>query len=111
MNNYILVAGLDGTGKSSLRGVLEGQGAPLGHIIDADAIAKENNFDNLRAGKQAVSEIQFCLENNISFTQESTLSGHRRKNKKFILQPYSPMSPHNLIVRCCTIFDLLCKLL
>lgn len=82
MNNYILVAGLDGTGKSSLRGVLEGQGAPLGHIIDADAIAKENNFDNLRAGKQAVSEIQFCLENNISFTQETTLSGHRRKKQK-----------------------------
>ena len=77
MNNYTLIAGVNGTGKSSLRGVLEGQGAPLGQIIDANAIAKENNFDNLRAGKQAVSEIQFCLENNISFTQETTLSGHR----------------------------------
>lgn len=75
MNNYTLIAGVNGTGKSSLRGVLEGQGAPLGHIIDANAIANENNFDNLRAGKQAVSEIQFCLENNISFTQETTLSG------------------------------------
>ena len=49
MNNYTLIAGVNGTGKSSLRGVLEGQGAPLGHIIDAYAIAKENNFDNLRA--------------------------------------------------------------
>ena len=77
MNNYTLIAGVNGTGKSSLRGVLEGQGAPLGHIIDAYAIAKENNFDNLHAGKQAVSEIQFCLENNISFTQETTLSGRK----------------------------------
>lgn len=77
INNYVLIAGLDGTGKSSLRGVLEGQGTPLGHIIDADAIAKENNYDNIRAGKQAIAEIQYCLDNNISFTQETTLAGHR----------------------------------
>lgn len=77
MNNYILIAGVNGTGKSSLRGVLEGQGTPLGRIIDADAIAKANNFNNIRAGKQAVSEIQYCLDNNISFTQETTLAGHR----------------------------------
>lgn len=44
MNNYILIAGVNGTGKSSFLGVLEGQGTPLGHIVDADAIAKENNF-------------------------------------------------------------------
>ena len=52
MNNYILIAGVNGTGKSSLRGVLEGQGVLLGHIIDADAIAKQNNFDNIKAGKE-----------------------------------------------------------
>ncbi len=50
VNNYIIIAGVNGTGKSSLRGVLEGQGTPLGHIIDADAIEKENNYDNIRAG-------------------------------------------------------------
>lgn len=77
MNYYTLIAGIDGTGKSSLRGVLEGQGTPLGRIIDADAIAKANNYDNIRAGKQAVKEMNFCLENNISFTQETTLAGHR----------------------------------
>ena len=48
MNNYILIAGVNGTGKSSLRGVLEGQNVLLGHIIDADVIAKENNFGNRR---------------------------------------------------------------
>jgi predicted ABC-type ATPase len=79
MNNYILIAGVNGTGKSSIRGVLEGQGVLLGHIIDADVIAKENNFDNIKAGKKAIEEINYCLENNISFTQETTLAGHRTK--------------------------------
>lgn len=77
MNNYILIAGVNGTGKSSLRGVLEGQNILLGHIIDANAIAKENNYDNIKAGRKAVSEINYCLKNNISFTQETTLAGHR----------------------------------
>ena len=77
MNNYIIIAGVNGTGKSSLRGVLEGQNVLLGHIIDADVIAKENNFDNIKAGKKAIDEINYCLDNNISFTQETTLAGHR----------------------------------
>lgn len=77
MNNYVIVAGADGTGKSSLRGVLEGQNVLLGHIIDADAIAKENDFDNIKAGKKAIEEINYCLENNLSFTQETTLAGYR----------------------------------
>lgn len=77
MNSYILIAGVNGTGKTSLRGVLEGQGVLLGHIIDADAIAKQNNFDNVKAGKMAINEINYCLENNLSFTQETTLAGHR----------------------------------
>lgn len=77
MNRYIIIAGVNGTGKSSLRGVLEGQEVLLGHIINADAIAKMNNYDNIKAGKKAVEEIKYCLDNNISFTQETTLSGHR----------------------------------
>jgi predicted ABC-type ATPase len=79
MNNYILIAGVNGTGKSSFRGVLEGQGVLLGHIIDTYAIAKENHFDNIKAGKKAIKEINYCLENNLSFTQETTLAGHRIK--------------------------------
>ena len=80
MKEYIIIAGINGTGKSSIRGVLEGEGKNLGYIIDADLIAKENNYDNIKSGKQAVSEINFCLENNLSFTQETTLSGHRTVN-------------------------------
>lgn len=74
---YILIAGLDGVGRTSLRGVLEGQGVKLGHIIDADKIAKDNGFDNIKAGKAAIEEIRCCLDNNLTVTQETTLAGHR----------------------------------
>lgn len=77
MCTYVIIAGVNGVGKSSLRGILEGQGVLLGHIIDAYAIAKKNNFDNIKAGIMAVDEINYCLENNLSFTQETTLAGHR----------------------------------
>lgn len=75
MNVYTIFAGVNGTGKSSLRGVLEGQNVNLGHIIDPDLIAKENNNDVIIAAKIAVSKIKDCLDKNISFTQETTLSG------------------------------------
>ncbi len=77
MKQYIIIAGINGTGKSSLRGVLEGIGQNLGYIIDADEIAKSSGYNNIEAGKRAVSEIEFCLENHLTFTQETTLSGHR----------------------------------
>jgi predicted ABC-type ATPase len=75
MNIYTIIAGVNGTGKSSLRGVLEGQNINLGHIIDPDVIAKENNNDLFKAAKIAVNRINDCLKRNISFTQETTLSG------------------------------------
>ena len=83
MNRYIIIAGVNGTGKSSLRGVLEGQEVLLGHIIDADAIAKMNNYDNIKAGKKAVEEIKYCLDNNISFTQEQA-----RKQGYYVIMYY-----------------------
>ncbi|MDD6033705.1 MAG: zeta toxin family protein [Oscillospiraceae bacterium] len=77
MKKYTLIAGVNGTGKSSLRGVLEGQGELLGQIIDPDQIARAHHFDVFKAGKQAVAEIDSCLARNVSFTQETTLSGKR----------------------------------
>ena len=77
MKEYILIAGVNGTGKTSFRGVLEGQGVPLGHIIDPDLIAKQNSFNELAAGKQALREIQNCLKNGETITQETTLSSHQ----------------------------------
>ncbi len=79
MKEYILIAGVNGTGKTSFRGVLEGQGAPLGHIVDPDHIAKQNHFNEIAAGKQAVREIQNSLQNGETVTQETTLSGHQVK--------------------------------
>jgi predicted ABC-type ATPase len=75
MSIYTIIAGVNGTGKTSLRGVLEGQNVNLGHIIDPDLIAKENNNDLIKAAKIAVNKIKDCLDKNISFTQETTLSG------------------------------------
>ena len=77
MNQYTIIAGVNGTGKSSLRGVLEGQGVNLGHIIDPDQIARKHQMDTIKAGRQALAEIDSCLRRNSSFTQETTLSGHR----------------------------------
>ena len=116
MNIYTIIAGADGTGKSSLRGVLEGINVNLGHIIAPDLISveiqfpseinaprgctkirkgryllcksefgtktceqdlkvNENNNDLIKAAKIAVLKIRDCLNKNISFTQETTLSG------------------------------------
>ena len=80
MNRYIIIAGVNGTGKSSLRGVLEGQEVLLGHIIDADAIAKMNNYDNIKAGKKAVEEIKYCLDNNIHTGNHSFRTQNRENN-------------------------------
>lgn len=54
MKRYTVIAGINGVGKSSLRGVLEGQGILLGHVIDADMIAREHHNDPISAGKQAI---------------------------------------------------------
>lgn len=77
MKRYTVIAGINGVGKSSLRGVLEGQGILLGHVIDADMIAREHHNDPISAGKQAIKEINECLKRDISFTQETTLAGRR----------------------------------
>lgn len=79
MKEYVLIAGVNGTGKTSFRGVLEGQGVELGNIIDPDAIAKANRYNEIAAGKQAVREIDRCLQAGETVTQETTLSGHRTK--------------------------------
>lgn len=75
MNKYTIIAGVNGTGKSSFRGVLEGQRINLGQIIDPDLIAKENLNNLFLASKIAVQKINTCLNNHISFTQETTLGG------------------------------------
>ena len=85
MNRYIIIAGVNGTGKSSLRGVLEGQEVLLGHIIDADAIAKMNNYDNIKAGKKAVEEIKYCLDKPLFQDTEPRKQFSRHENRATML--------------------------
>lgn len=73
---YTIVGGVNGAGKSSLTGVLKAERNDLGNIIDVDKIAAEHNGNNVKAARIAISKMQYFLNHGISFTQETTLSGH-----------------------------------
>ena len=76
MPEFIIIAGINGTGKSSLRGVL-GEYKNLGYIIDPDQSAREHDADIIAAGKIAVQTIDDCIHREITFTQETTLAETR----------------------------------
>jgi predicted ABC-type ATPase len=75
MNTYTIIAGVNGTGKSSFRGVLEGQNMISSNIISLYDISKKHNTDLISATNFAVNNIKEYLNKRISFTQETTLSG------------------------------------
>ncbi len=77
MKTYTIIAGVNGTGKSSLTGVLKYQLSDLGTIIDVDKIAAANGGNNLTAGRIAIEKIRSCLSRGVCFTQETTLAGVR----------------------------------
>ena len=62
---YILIAGIDGVGKTSLIGVLKG------FEFISDDVYDDRNENS--------TKISYCLENNLTFTQETTLADHRLK--------------------------------
>ena len=73
---YTIIGGVNGTGKSSLTGVLKAETADLGKIIDVDKLNIQ--YGNvIDGGKAAVNLINSCLNHGVSFTQETTLSGSR----------------------------------
>jgi len=74
---YTIIAGVNGVGKSSLTGVLKAERRDLGYVIDVDKIAADNGHSALEAGKIALAKIDKFLSENISFAQETTLSGRR----------------------------------
>lgn len=76
MKTYTIIAGVNGTGKSSLTGVLRTEMTDLGRIIDVDRLIAEQG-SVMKGGKEAVRLIEDCLEKGICFTQETTLSGHK----------------------------------
>ena len=77
MKRYTIIGGVNGVGKSSFTGVLKGQTNDLGTIVDVDKITAQLGGDTLAGGKAAVRLLDECLKKNISFTQETTLSGRR----------------------------------
>lgn len=77
MKTFTIVGGVNGAGKSSLTGVLRTEINNLGKIIDVDKITAECGGDLIEGGKKAISIINDCLQKEICFTQETTLSGHK----------------------------------
>lgn len=76
MKIYTIIAGVNGTGKSSLTGALKAERSDLGCIIDVDKLTVQHG-DYLTAGRAAVEKIDDCIQRGICFTQETTLSGAR----------------------------------
>ena len=77
MKTYTIVAGVNGCGKSSLTGVLRTEIDNLGKIIDVDKLTVSCGSNAIEGGKLAISIIDDCLEKEICFTQETTLSGKK----------------------------------
>lgn len=87
MKRYTIIGGVNGVGKSSLYGALTSDGLGtadgFGTIIDPDKIIARLGGDKTEGGKEVVRIIGKCLENGVSFTQETTLSG--KKTVKTVL--------------------------
>ena len=77
MRLYTIIGGVNGTGKSSLTGVLKTQTTDLGVIVDVDKITAQIGGSAIQGGKLALERIEDCLRRGVSFTQETTLSGHK----------------------------------
>lgn len=77
MKTYTIIGGVNGTGKSSLTGVLKSQTTQLGVIIDVDRITAQAGLGPIHGGRIALERISDCLSKGVSFTQETTLSGHK----------------------------------
>ena len=77
MKIYTIIGGTNGVGKSSFLGSLDEQRDDLGVVIDADKINLRFGGNKVKGGKTASQMISDCLEKEISFTQETTLSGHK----------------------------------
>ena len=77
MKIYTIVGGVNGTGKSSLTGVLKTQTTDMGVIIDVDKLTAQAGVSPLEGGKIALRRVKECLEKGVCFTQETTLSGYR----------------------------------
>ena len=77
VKTFTIIGGVNGVGKSSLTGVLKTETAGLGTIIDVDKLTAVQGVSALEGGKIALRQIRDCIDKELSFTQESTLSGRQ----------------------------------
>ena len=77
MKMYTIIGGVNGVGKSSFTGVLKSRTTDLGIIIDIDKLTVQAGGDSLAGGRAAVRTMDGCILGGVSFTQETTLSGHQ----------------------------------
>lgn len=77
IKTYTIVAGVNGSGKSSLIGALRTEITNLGKIIDVDKITIKCGGNYIDGVKQENIIVKECLDKGISFTQETTLSDHK----------------------------------
>jgi predicted ABC-type ATPase len=77
MKTYTIVAGVNGSGKSSLTGVLRTEINNLGKIIDVDKITASLGGNPIEGARAAIGYIEDCLKKGVCFTQETTLSGRK----------------------------------
>lgn len=77
MKTYTIVAGVNGAGKSSLIGVLRKETTNLGKIVDVDKMIIKCGDNVIEGREKSIELIDECLEKEVCFTQETTLSGHR----------------------------------
>ena len=70
-----IIGGVNGVGKSQFINTTKRFCKDYGEIVDADKLTKLHGGNAIAGGKAAVRKIQRLLENNLSFTQETTLSG------------------------------------
>ena len=75
MKTYTIIGGVNGSGKSSLTGVLKSRMADLGVVVDVDMLTSKLGVSAVEGGKAAISIIADCMAKGIDFTQETTLSG------------------------------------
>ena len=73
---YTIIGGVNGSGKSSLTGILKAQRTDLGVILDVDKLAAAHS-GFLEAGRIALRTMDRLMQERASFTQETTLSGQR----------------------------------
>lgn len=76
MKTYTIIGGVDGVGRSSFTGVLRNSDPNLGIIIDVDKLTAEKGGNAILGGKTALRMLRECLDNGVSFTQKTTLSGY-----------------------------------